>query len=144
MRNIVLLLLFCITLLSAEVNECKSDVYFANGIDTTKEQAYYAKDKLSEKFKTFSPKSYNSVAEWKVNYNHTHGIGIDLYESFLQKIYEDKPGTSMAPFIWNLDEIADYFSWSFSGVVRKIAKKAPKAQIKAYAAGVAKKLAKKR
>ena len=100
MRNIVLLLLFCITFLSAEVNECKSDVYFANVIDTTKEQAYYAKDKLSEKFKTFSPEAYKSVAEWKVNYNHTHGIAIDLYESFLQKIYEDKPGTSMAPFIW--------------------------------------------
>ena len=92
MRNIVLLLLFCITLLSAEVNECKSDVYFANGIDTSKRQAYKAKDALKVEFKTFSPESYKSVAEWKVNYNHTHGIGIDLYESFLQKIYEDYPG----------------------------------------------------
>ena len=39
MRNIVLLLLFCITLLSAEVNECKSDVYFGNGILTTDKEA---------------------------------------------------------------------------------------------------------
>ena len=33
MRNIVLLLLFCITLLSAKVNEYKSDIHFADGID---------------------------------------------------------------------------------------------------------------
>ena len=87
MRNIVLLLLFCITFLSAEVNEYKSDVYFANGIDTGKRQAYKAKDVLKEEFKIFSPESYKSVANWKVSYNHTHGIGIDLYESMLQKIY---------------------------------------------------------
>jgi len=33
MRNIVLLLLFCITLLSAKVNEYKTDIHFADGID---------------------------------------------------------------------------------------------------------------
>jgi len=84
MRNIVLLLLFCITLLSAEVNECKSDVYFANGIDTSKKAANESARQLSKKFKLYNPESYKSVAEWKVNYNHTHGIAIDLYGSFLQ------------------------------------------------------------
>ena len=130
-------------LYALSVNECVSDVYFANGIDTTREQSYDSLDKISEKFKLYNPVSYKFVADWNVSYNHTHGIGIDLYESFLQKIYEDEPGTSMAPFIWNMDEIADYFVWSFRGVVRKIAEKAPKAQIKAYAARAAKYLARK-
>ncbi len=42
-----------------------------------------------------------------------------------------------------MDEIADYFVFSFRGIVRKIAEKAPKALIKAYAAKAAKNLARK-
>jgi len=64
--------------LFAEINEYVSDVYFANGIDTTKEQAYLSKDKFDEKFKLFNLEAYNSVNDWQISYNHTHGIGIDL------------------------------------------------------------------
>jgi len=130
-------------LYALEVNECNSDVYFANGINTDEITAKKSRDKISKKTKISFPEAYKYVANWKVSYNHTHGIGIDLYESFLQKIYEDEPGTSLVPFIWNLDEIADYFVFSFRGIVRKIVKKAPRETIKKYAAGAAKKLARK-
>ena len=130
-------------LYALEVNEYFSDVYFANGINTDEITAKKSRDKISKKFEISPPEAYKSVASWKVSYNHTHGIGIDLYESFLQKIYEDEPGTSLVPFIWNLDEVADYFVFSFRGVVRKIVKRAPKATIKKYAADAAKKLARK-
>ena len=130
-------------LYALEVNECLNDVYFANGIDTDEISAKKSRDMISKKFQSFNPTAYKKVKEWKVSYNHTHGMGIDLYESFLQKIYEDEPGTSMAPFIWNMDEISDYFVWSFRGVVRKIAEKAEMAEIKFYAAKATKYLAKK-
>ena len=91
MRNIVLLLLFCMTLLSAEVNECKSDVYFANGIDTSEDDAKLSLADINDSMRIKYPESYKSVAEWKVNYNHTHGIGIDQYESFFAKDIRRRP-----------------------------------------------------
>ena len=106
-RLVVACLLIWHSLYALEVNECLSDVYFANGINTDEALAKKSRDMILKKFKAFNPAVYKKVADWKVSYNHTHGIGIDLYESFLQKIYEDEPGTSMAPFIWNMDEIAE-------------------------------------
>jgi len=143
MKNIALLIIFCINILSAEVNECKSDVYFANGIDTSKKQAYKAKDALKEEFKLYNPKTYNSIANWDIVYNHTHGIAMDLYESMLQKIYEDAPGDSLVPFLWNIGEIFGYLDYTFKGVVERVAKKVPKEALKEYAAKAAKNLAKK-
>jgi len=110
MKKFLFIITLLINIVFGVTNECKSDLYFANGIDTDERYAKKSRDILSKKFKSSNPRAYNKVANWKVNYNHTHGIAIDLYESFLQKIYEDKPGTSLAPFIWNLDEITDYFS----------------------------------
>ena len=40
MKKILLIVLFSISFSSAEINEYVSDVYFANGIDTSKKQAY--------------------------------------------------------------------------------------------------------
>lgn len=143
MKIFLILFLFLTSLQALEVNEYLSDVYFANGINTDEDSAKKSRDVLSKKFKLFNPQAYHNVKDWKVSYNHTHGMGIDLYESFLQKIYEDKPGTSIAPFIWNMDEISDLVVWSFRGVVRKVAEKKSIVDIKAYAAKAAQRLAKK-
>ena len=74
MKKILLILLFFISFLSAEINEYLTDVYFANGIDTSIKAADESKRKLSKKFKLFNPEAYNSVNDWQVSYNHTHGI----------------------------------------------------------------------
>ena len=87
MKFIFIIILIWVSFLSAKVNEYKSDVYFANGINTDEEVAKKSRDIIDKKFKIFSPESYKSVANWKVSYNHTQGIGMDLYESVLQKIY---------------------------------------------------------
>jgi len=89
MKKIHFILLLCVSFLSAEINEYISDVYFANGIDTKKEDADKSIKIISKKFKLSYPEAYKSIKNWKVSYNTTHGIGIDLYESMLQKIYED-------------------------------------------------------
>ena len=102
MKKVLLVLLFCVNFLSAEINEYVSDVYFANGIDTSKKAADESKRKLSKKFKLVNPEAYKSVKNWQVSYNHTHGIGIDLYESFLQKIDE----TLSSSITW---EVMDWF-----------------------------------
>ena len=143
MKNIIYLLLLFSSILYAEIDERKSDVYFANGINTDERDAKKSIDKIKTEFKKAYPERYKSVVNWGTSYNHTHGIGIDLYESMLQKIYEDKPGESLVPFIFNLSEIADYFKFSFKGLITKVANKAPKEVVTKYASDVAKNLAKK-
>ena len=138
MKNIILIFLFLASLLYAEIDERKSDVYFANGIDTDIETTYKSKDKIEEYFKSTFPQTYNSIKTWDIVYNHTHGIGIDLYESMLQKVYEDAPGDSLVPVIWNLGKISDYFILSFKGIVTKVAKKVPKEVVSEYASDAAK------
>jgi len=143
MKKILILLLLVTSFLWAEIDEYKSDVYFANGIATTEETAKKSIEEINLKFKASNPETYKSVKKWDVVYNHTHGIALDLYESLLQKIYEDDVGESLVPVIWNLSELFEYFNYSFKGIVSKIAKKIPKDNIKDYAGTLAKKLAKK-
>jgi hypothetical protein len=123
-----------------EVNEYMSDIYFANGIDTDEDSAKKSRDILSKKFKLFNPQSYQSVKDWKVSYNHTHGIGIDLYESMLQKIDEHW----YTEYILDVSGLLDY-SWKGLAkmVAKKVAKEKIKEQSKKYALKIAKKLVSK-
>lgn len=56
------------------------------------------------------PEAYKSVKNWKVSYNHTHGKGIDLYESMLQKIDEHW----YTEYILDVSGLLDY---SWKGIV---------------------------
>ena len=122
MMKIIFALLLSISFLSAEINECLSDVYFANGIDTSEDDAKLAIEDINNSIRIKYPNSYKYVANWKVSYNHTHGKGIDLYESFLQKI--DESMTTM--ITW---EILDLLDYSFKGLAKKAALKVGKKQI---------------
>ncbi|WP_345971850.1 SBBP repeat-containing protein [Sulfurimonas diazotrophicus] len=127
------------TFLQAGINECKSDVYFANGINTSKKKAEKSIKQIEEKFKMHSSEAYQTIADWKVSYNHTFGIGIDLYESMIQKIYEGDYGVNIKAVVWN---ILDLFNYSVKGLIKKIAQKAAKEETKEYARELAKKMAK--
>lgn len=144
MKKIIFLILLGFTLASAEINEYLSDVYFANGIDTSKRQSYKSIKDINDSIKTTYPQAYQYVNDWKVSYNHTHGIGIDLYESMLQKIYEDEPGESFVPFLYNLDEVTGLLKWDFETLLGKVARKTESIpSIKRYASVLAQKLSKK-
>lgn len=99
MKKIFLILLLCFSFLDAYIDECKSDVYFANGIDTNEKTAKRSVDEIEAEYKIKYPQKYSTIKKWDTVYNHTHGIGIDLYESMLQKIYEDEVGHSFLPFL---------------------------------------------
>jgi hypothetical protein len=144
MKKIFLILLIGISFSYAEINEYMSDVYFANGINTGQDDAKLSLEDINNSIRIEYPESYKSVANWQVSYNHTHGIGIDLYESMLQKIYEDNPGSSFVPFIYNLDEVIGLLKWDFKTLVGKVARKTDSIPtIKGYASILAKKLGKK-
>ena len=86
MTKIFLWTILLLTVSCAGINEYKSDVYFANGINTKPSDADEALLEIKNSFKSSTPNSFSSVQNWAVSLNNTHGIGIDLYESFLQKV----------------------------------------------------------
>jgi hypothetical protein len=116
MKRILFLILFVLTFSSAEINEYLSDVYFANGIDTDDKEAYEALGDINISTMIEYPESYKYVAKWNISYNHTHGIGIDLYESMLQKIDED----------WRIKyalDISGLLKFTYGGIAKMVAKK---------------------
>ena len=143
MKKLFLLILLFSSILHATIDERKSDVYFANGINTTDSEADISLQFLALQFEAYDPTAYTSIANWDTVYNHTYGIGIDLYESMLQKIYEDKPGDSLVPFIWNVGEVFGFLDYTFKGIVERVAKKYTKEATKEYSQKAAKTLAKK-
>jgi len=143
MKKLFFFFLLLTGLAYAEINECLNDVYFANGIDTDDKSAYRALSEINASFKTHNPTAYQSIATWDTVYNHTYGIGIDLYESMLQKIYEDAPGESLVPFVWNVGEVFGALDYTFKGIVERIAKKYTKEATREYARNASKTLAKK-
>ena len=52
MKKILILLLLVTSFLWAEIDEYKSDVYFANGIATSEEEANKSLKKIKSEFKT--------------------------------------------------------------------------------------------
>ncbi len=137
MKKIFLILLVCTSFLSASINECLSDVYFANGIDTTYKQAKKSKNELRDTIKLSHSETLKSINDWNISYNHTHGIGIDLYESMLQKIDEHW----YTEYVLDVSGLLDY-SWKGLAkmVAKKVAKEKIKEQSKKYASKIAKKL----
>jgi len=87
MSKIILLIIFTFgSMLHAEINEYKSDVYFANGINTADKSAEATKNEIETMYKFHNPTFYKSVNDWKVAVNYTQGIGNDLWESASQKL----------------------------------------------------------
>jgi len=103
MKNIVILILF-FSFLNAEINEHKTDLYFANGIATVEKDAiktwHSLHNKLIEnntnikwsinnykiKFKNNKYTKYiTSVEDYHLAYNHTVGVIGDVTESLYQK-----------------------------------------------------------
>ena len=74
MKKILLMLFLGLSFLSAEINEYRSDVYFANGIDTSEDDAKLSLKDINDSMRIKYPEAYNSVNDWQVSYNHTHGI----------------------------------------------------------------------
>jgi len=91
-----------------EINECMSDVYFANGINTMHEDAkfqldYLIEPQVSKNIFNSDDEKMNQTVSYKLAYNNTLGIAFDLLESYGQKKAEH--GT----FWWTLGTIYDVF-----------------------------------
>jgi|GEM_PF-1793122 len=74
---------------AVEIDECKTDVYFGNGILTSREAAIFNTDEILEPaiIEKFGIDYYNkNIDEVSYAYNTTNGFFSDNLESLLQKI----------------------------------------------------------
>ena len=90
MKKIFLLFVLLVSVAFSTIDECKTDVYFGNGILTEKKDAIY---NTFEVLKPAIQSLYGSEEEMKkyigkvdYAYNRTDGKIIDLLESMVQKI----------------------------------------------------------
>ena len=107
---VVISLVGMISFVHAEekINECMSDIYFANGINTSKPEAYeqlqllIKKQVLITEFNLDEEKMAKTV-NFKLAYNNTLGIAFDLLESYGQKKAEHDT------FWWTLGVFYDVY-----------------------------------
>jgi len=88
----LLLLIAFVTLSQAEenINECISDIYFANGINTSKDDArnqlnFIIKPQVLKDVFHSDEEKMNQTVSFKLAYNNTLGIAFDLLEAYGQK-----------------------------------------------------------
>lgn len=113
MRHFLLLVITLISFsafVQAEenINECMNDIYFANGINTSKPEAKQQLytlilDKVLEDHFNGDDIKMNQTVDFKLAYNNTMGIAFDLLEAYGQKKAEH--GT----FWWTLGTMYDVF-----------------------------------
>ena len=101
----LLLILSTIAVLANDVaiNECKSDIYFANGIRTTAEDAdnnqkIIWKKVLAEQYGGNLLKMEKEL-NFKTAYNKTYGFSGDIYEAYLQLANESEGWRDLYLFI---------------------------------------------
>jgi len=94
MRSFLFLLLTCFSYsIGAAIDEYKTDIYFANGIDTQRFEArnnalnsVLKPSVIEEIFLGSLDETNKHIGKFDLAYNETHGMGVDLFESALQKV----------------------------------------------------------
>ena len=87
LKIISVLMLISISLLAnvQKIDECKSDVYYANGImidmDIPEEEHDAKWKKIVKKLFLSNPEEYKKIANVKISYNASQGFVDDIYES---------------------------------------------------------------
>lgn len=116
---IYLLLILSSTYLHANdtaINECKSDIYFANGIMTdegnaTKNRDLIRDNLLIEQYNGDLSK-INKELNFKTAYNNTYGFSGDIYEAYLQLAGENEGWRDLYLFIsYILGNTGDEKDW---------------------------------
>ena len=74
------------------IDECKTDIYYANGITTKEKDAQYIAEEIlepiiqKEKFNDDEVEMYKHIGEVGYSYNRTNGFFLDGLETYSQKL----------------------------------------------------------
>ena len=86
-------------------------VYFGNGIKTTEDGAYDSRNILKQHLKMTLPVEKYELLDFKLAYNGTHGLPLDLLESTVQILTGNT--SRFWRFFWGLEIMPDWFGDKF-------------------------------
>ncbi len=89
-------------------DQIKTAVFFANGISNTILEAVNSLSELKAKLRTTLPRDQFNALDFKIAYNNSHGVLLDLFESVKQKVGGDTYADSFWRWISNLDPMPDW------------------------------------
>ncbi len=91
MIGIILFAVLSVNIQAENIDECKSDLYFANGImmKYSEEDALRMWQKEAKKLLTSNPDIYSTIENIKISYNVSQGFLDDLIESFEQVMSDE-------------------------------------------------------
>ena len=86
-------------------------VFFGNGIKTTEDDAYDSRNILKQHLKIALPTDEYELLDFKLSYNGTHGLPLDLLESTVQILTGNT--SRFWRFFWGLEIVPDWFADKF-------------------------------
>lgn len=88
MRALIVLLfiaLFSYQLLAENIDECKTDIYFANGVGAvSKDASFNQGEEEISKYIISTPSIQDFIGKYDLAFNTGHGVALDFFEAWLQ------------------------------------------------------------
>ena len=86
-------------------------IFFGNGVTTDEDNAYNSRDIIIKRLKTVLPPEEFELLDFKLSYNDTHTLPLDLLESSVQVLTGNISG--FWRFLWGLAPVPDWFAEKF-------------------------------
>jgi len=97
---------------SASICDTKEAVvFFGNGVITDEDNAYNSRDIIIKRLKTVLPLEEFELLDFKLSYNDTHTLPLDLLESTAQVLTGNISG--FWRYLWKLAPVPDWFADKF-------------------------------
>jgi len=119
MKHFCFILLWCLigAMLMAETcvasicDTKETQIFFGNGIKTTEDGAFDSRNILKQYLQKVLPKEEFELLDFKVAYNDTHTLPLDLLESTIQILSGNT--SRFWRFFWGLEIMPDWFADKF-------------------------------
>jgi hypothetical protein len=92
-------------------DEKETVIFFGNGVKTTEKKAYDSRNIIKQQMETKLPPEEFELLDFKLSYNDTHTLPLDLLESSVQILTGNISG--FWRFFWKLAPVPDWFADKF-------------------------------
>ncbi len=101
--GLLLIFFFSSQLIAGNIDERKTDIYFANGVGATTKLASFIQGQVQvDAYQIATPSTQQFIAEYYLAFNTGHGVIPDFFEAFLQ-FTDENPSSFLT---WSAFKIA--------------------------------------
>jgi hypothetical protein len=104
-------LLLAETSFASICDEKETVIFFGNGVKATEKKAYDSRNIIKQQMETKLPPEEFELLDFKLSYNDTHTLPLDLLESSVQVLTGNISG--FWRYLWKLAPVPDWFADKF-------------------------------